>query len=153
MTDQDARALTYIARRLRTETHGCREWDDAGTYAVVAELIGQNLALAVERITRHASDPEAKTPGAIRRPFVPDAPAGERYHPPKRGEDCPRHPGQWASNCGGCRADALAATYDDEHPATPEPRPRPASPDTKTAAMAAARAALRGKEEADECRA
>lgn len=28
--------------------------------------------------------------------------------PPKPSEECPKHVGKWADNCGGCRADALA---------------------------------------------
>lgn len=86
--DQDARALTYLAKRLRDETHGAARWDDAGTYAEVAKLVGQNLASVVERVTRHAADPKAVTPGAIRRPFLPDAPAHEAPRPPRVGEFC-----------------------------------------------------------------
>lgn len=107
-TDQDARALTYLACRIRKETHGCREWDDAGTYAVIAELVGQSLAQTVERVTRHAADPEAKTPGAIKRPFVPAAvDAGPRF-PAKAGNDCRIHKGEWADTCRSCAADRLA---------------------------------------------
>lgn len=115
LTDQDARALTFLARRLRTETHGCREWDDAGTYAKIAELIGQNLALSIERVLCHSTDPEAKTPGAILRPFTPPKPSDQpkaAARPLKRDEQCPR--------CGGpkdgcaCRLEHLAAVYEDE---------------------------------------
>lgn len=70
-TDQDARALTYLARRLRDDTYGCGKWDENGTYAEVSKLVGQNLAVTIERVVAHACDPAAKTPGAIRRPFVP----------------------------------------------------------------------------------
>lgn len=86
--DQDARALTYLARRIRTETHGAAQWDEAGTWAVVSKLIGQNLALAIERVTRHAADPGARTPGAINRPFVPDAATGSTTTRP---EPVPKH--------------------------------------------------------------
>jgi hypothetical protein len=116
LTDQDARALTYLARRLRTETHGCREWDDAGTYAKIAGLIGQNLALSMERVLCHATDPEARTPGAIARPFTPPKPSEQskpRAHPPVKAEECPTHVGQYAGNCGGCRADKLAEPDDE----------------------------------------
>jgi hypothetical protein len=118
--DQDARALTYLARRLRTETHGCREWDDAGTYAKIAELIGQNLALTVERVLCHATDPEARTPGSLHRPFTPPKPSSQepaRPHPPKRHEQCRR--------CGGvlpacaCTRDHLAAESDPPAPTLP----------------------------------
>jgi hypothetical protein len=151
LTDQDARALTYLARRLRAETHGCREWDDAGTYAKVASLIGQNLAMTIERVLCHATDPEAKTPGAILRPFLTPRPSEQpkaRPTPPRKSEQCTR--------CGGmlpdcaCKREHLAATYDDETPTERMDR---------EAAMAAARAGIvaakgcDGDETADEERA
>jgi hypothetical protein len=42
-----------------------------------------------------------------------------RAHAPKRHEECPDHPGQWAHNCGGCRAEGFdphAATSPDVPP-------------------------------------
>ena len=39
-----------------------------------------------------------------------------RTHAPKRHEECPKHVGQWAHNCGGCRTDALVR---DERPESP----------------------------------
>ena len=144
LTDQDARALTFLARRLRTETHGCREWDDAGTYAKIAELIGQNLALSIERVLCHATDPDAKTPGAIGRPFLPPKPSDQpkaAARPLKRTEQCPRCGGR--KGACGCRLEHLAATYDDDE--TEGERM-----DRETA-MQAARAALRsaGSEEGE----
>lgn len=139
MTQRDAQALTYIAMRLREDIKGASKWDEHGTYSVVAKFIGQNLATSVEQVTRHAADVEAKTPGAITRPFLPAAPERDsRARPPKRTEECKKHPGQWATNCGGCNADRLAATYDDEEHDVTEPM-------TKAAALAAARVALGGE--------
>lgn len=84
-TDQDLRALTYLARRLRDETHGCAQWDEAGTYACLKDaLAGQNLLIAAQRVLGHATDPQAKTPGAIKRPFTPEptnAPARVPFDP------------------------------------------------------------------------
>lgn len=74
VNDQDVRALTYLAKRVRDDTHGAGRWDEAGIAAKVSELRGQELAQAVERVVRHAADRDAKTPGAILRPFTPDAP-------------------------------------------------------------------------------
>jgi len=71
VNDQDARALTYLARRLREETLGAGKWDEAGIHAVVSELIGQHLVTTIERVMGHAVDTEARTPGAIRRPYTP----------------------------------------------------------------------------------
>jgi hypothetical protein len=98
-TDQDLRALTYLARRLRDETHGCAQWDEAGTFACLKDaLAGQNLLISMQRVIGHATDPDAKTPGAIKRPFVPE-PAKpvtpvERYDPRHICHDCgkPKHP-------------------------------------------------------------
>lgn len=83
LNDQDARALTYLARRIRQETTGAAEWDEAGIYAKVTELRGQSLAQAIERVTRHAADIEARTPGAILRPFTPAAAGPVRPSPPR----------------------------------------------------------------------
>ena len=137
-TDQDARALTYLAKRLREETHGANRWDEAGIYAIVAKLTGRNLALVVEQVTRHAADVDAKTPGAINRPFTPEAPKANRWEPPKAADQCPHHPGQWATSCGGCVADKHAA---DETPRPPA-AVRPADPTRADDALKASRAAL-----------
>lgn len=110
----DAQALTWIARRLRDDTHGCAPWDPAGTYAVIAELIGQNLAETVHRVIGHALDPEARTPGSIRRPFVPkraEEPTG-RVKPAKAGEDCRRHPGEYVGACRACNVEHLNSEHD-----------------------------------------
>lgn len=132
VTEQDARALTYLARRLRDETHGANRWDDAGTYASVSKLVGSSLPVAAERVTRHASDPTAKTPGAIHRNYLPGPPEAEVWRPPKAHETCPTHPGGWKHNCACCAADRLAD--DDEQPTDPTDR---------HTSIAAARAALR----------
>lgn len=42
-------------------------------------------------------------------------------HPPKAGQDCPHHPGQWADRCGGCLADQRAADGTDTPPRAWEP--------------------------------
>lgn len=138
-TDQDARALTHLAVRLRAETHGCARWDAEGTYVVIkAELVGKSLPYAVEAVLCHATDPEARTPGAIKRRFTPPRPSTEpqRMHPPRRGQDCPHHPGQWATSCGGCAADRAAA----DGPETP---PRAWEPGDAAAGAAAVRAQIK----------
>ena len=137
-TDRDLQALTYLARRLREDTYGCGKWDDAGTFAVLkSELGGTNLADAITRVVGHATDPEARTPGAIKRPFTPEPTTRQYPHPIKATDQCPRHPGQRAGNCGGCRADAMA---DDEH-TTPTPSWQPGD---ATRGADLCRAAIRG---------
>jgi hypothetical protein len=81
VNEQDVRALTYLAARIRSETHGAGRWDEAGIAAKISELKGQGLAQVVERVARHASDRDAKTPGAILRPFLPDAPVSSSRVP------------------------------------------------------------------------
>ena len=90
-TTRDAQALTYLATRIREDTHGCGKWDQNGTYAVIAELVGQNLPDVIRRVIGHASDPNARTPGAIKRPFVPKVEA------PRAG---PLRPDEACRNCG-----------------------------------------------------
>lgn len=90
VNEQDVRALTYLAARIRLETHGAGKWDEAGVAAVIAKLCGQGLAQAVERVARHAGDRDARTPGAILRPFLPDAAAApvQRFDPDETCDVC-----------------------------------------------------------------
>jgi hypothetical protein len=123
-TDRDLAALTYLAGRLRVETYGCGPWDQRGLEVKVAEFKNQNLTIVVEQILRHATDPEAKTPGALHRKFSPPMPS-ER-EPRKRGNpragdegECSVHLGQWADNCAGCRTNSLVGDDDDTAPPSP----------------------------------
>ncbi|WP_374457732.1 hypothetical protein [Nocardioides sp.] len=113
-TQRDAQALTYLATRLREDTPGCGKWDQNGTYAVLAELRGQSLSEVVHRVVGHALDPEARTPGSIRRPFIPKRdtePA--RRQPAKAGEDCKRHPGEYVGSCRACAVEVLPSQWGD----------------------------------------
>lgn len=112
-TISDVAALTHLAVRLREDTYGCGKWDHAGTNAVIRELIGQNLAETIHRVVGHSMDPAARTPGAIRRPFVPakvDEPG--RRQPAKAGEDCRLHPGEYVGSCRACAVDGISAPTD-----------------------------------------
>ena len=124
ITDQDARALAYLARRIRADANLSR-WDEPGILAALAGSQTWSLAVAAERVIRHAADPTAETPGAIRRPFLPDAPAGTAPRPPRRDEACP-----------------VCNRYRDQCD-DPEHRPQPAAPDPATH-IARIRASLRG---------
>lgn len=124
-TEQDLRALMHLAKRIRDDTTGARKWDDTGLWAELRPLAGHNLAITCERVLRHAADPTAKTPGAIRRPFLPDPPAPETARNPRPGEDCPHHPGKWPTGCPGCVVDQIAG---DDRPAPRRPRERPGVP-------------------------
>ena len=107
-TKRDLQALAYLAKRLREDTPGAREWQDPGLWPVLAKLEGHNLHLTIERIIRHAADPDARTPAAIERPFVPDAPSPGVRYPAKPEEECRRHPGEHATACRSCSADKKA---------------------------------------------
>ena len=87
-TKRDLQALHYLAQRLREETRGAGPWHDAGLTPVLAKLEGHNLAMTIERVTRHAADAEARTPAAIERPFVPEVVAPGPPRPPKPDEAC-----------------------------------------------------------------
>jgi hypothetical protein len=87
-TKRDLQALQYLAQRLREETPGAGKWHDNGLTAVLSKLEGHNLAITIERVTRHAADADAKTPGAIERPFVPEATVPGPPRPPKPHEVC-----------------------------------------------------------------
>lgn len=127
VTEQDARAIAYLAARIRTETGGTR-WDQPGIDAIVGKYVGRSLVAAVERVTRHAADPEAKTPGAILRPFVPAGVAIDTPpQPPRKHEAC-RVCGRHVESCL-CERPATRA---------PEPSTRHAEH------IAAARRQLRG---------
>ena len=117
--EQDLRGRAYFAKRLRAETHGAATWDDAGLWSVLKRMEGHNLALTIERVTRHAADPEARTPAAIERPFVPDAPKAAPRYPPKAADECRNHPGEWADQCRICHGPQVA----DEQPGDRDTRP------------------------------
>lgn len=70
LTDQDIRALTYLAIQCRPP-HAPR-WDDAGTYAAIAKVRHLNLADVALATIRAAADPGAQTPGVIANPQAPN---------------------------------------------------------------------------------
>lgn len=72
-TERDASALAHLAVRLRADTTGCGPWEIHGTTEVFTRvLVGKNLQIAIELVVAHATDPDAKTPGAISRAFKPE---------------------------------------------------------------------------------
>lgn len=133
VTEHDARALAHLAARLREETFGANRWDQPGIWAEVRALIGQNLAVTIERVARHAADPDAKTPGAIRRPFTPGPP-----EPTRELDVAPV-----GSRCTVCGEQEFrcASLWSGEHPFT-RPIPRDVDPEVRRRA-AEARATAR----------
>lgn len=109
-TAQDLRALGYLAERLRAESTG-PTWHTNGITAALSGFEGQPLAQVVERVTRHAADPDARTPAAMLRPFVPDAQA-DRWQPT---------PGPWCADCGVAKSRHDPADHDFATPAGKRP--------------------------------
>lgn len=68
----------------------------------IAEMLISDYAPATTAATSPASAPQASY-----RPYT----QGTSHQPvnPRLEPECPTHPGQRATNCGGCRADQLAA--------------------------------------------
>lgn len=87
LTHQDARALAYLARRLRADAN-LPPWDEHGTFSVIAKHVGSNLDSIAERVIRHALDRHARTPGAINRPWSPPATSERPARPPRPTEAC-----------------------------------------------------------------
>ena len=122
LNDRDATALVYLAMRVRAETYGAGPWDEHGTAAVVAKLKGRSLALTAEHVTRHATDPKAKTPGVLLGAYTPSAPPADtsrRY--PRPDEACPTC-GGWRGNCA-CKATEGRAIENDDPPDLLPPDP------------------------------
>lgn len=116
LNEQDARALTYLAGRIRQETYGAGPWDDDGTMANLRKLLGRNLAIVAEQVVCHASDAGARTPGVLAGPHLAKKPSErdpERFHPPRSEDACPTCGGYCPS--GKCLRDADGP--DDEPPA------------------------------------
>jgi hypothetical protein len=143
--DQELRALAFLALRVRKATNGAGPWDEPGLMANLRKLQTRNLHLTIEHVLRHAADPAAKSPGVLLGSFTPEAPkaGGGHWMPPKRDEECPKHPGKHRDSCGGCVADELAVEYDE-----PAPTPIKATGDATTWAdriRADLRAEVRGE--------
>lgn len=132
LNDQDARALVYLAGRIRQETPGAGPWDTDGTMANLRKLLGRSLALTAEAVVCHAADPAARTPGVLAGPHLPKKPSErdpEKFHPPKREDACPTCGGYCPA--GQCLRDQLG----------PDDEPTPGRT-TKVDALAQARAAI-----------
>ena len=99
LTDQDIRALTFLAKRVRDETCAsnsrARQWDEDGTYANIAKVRHMHLADVTLSTIRAADDPAAQTPGVIANTQAPNW--QERGTRPVEREPYDRH-----SFCGTC---------------------------------------------------
>jgi hypothetical protein len=147
INEQDARALTYLAMRIRQETYGAGPWDEHGTFTNIRKLTGRSLALTAESIISHAADPAAKTPGVLAGPFRGTKPSErepEKFRPPKADEACPVC-GGWCPP-GDCVRDRFVADDEERTPRVD----RPASTEVRAEAIKTARAAMRGGHDGEE---
>lgn len=97
LTDQDIRALTFLASRCRPP--GAPPWDEAGIAAAIAKVRHLHLADVALATIRAADDPTAKTPGVIANPTSPNW--------RERGTDRPHQhePFERDAICGWCSRD------------------------------------------------
>lgn len=70
LTDQDIRALTYLAVRARPR--GAARWDEAGIAANIAKVRHLAIADVSLAVIRAAADPSAATPGVIANTTAPN---------------------------------------------------------------------------------
>lgn len=140
-TAADIGLLVDLAYRIREDTPGCKPWDRQGTHVIFTrELRNMHLLTALEIVTRHAADPEAKTPAAITRKFLPAA-----TKPSATTEKCPEHFGQPPPPFCAIHAQEPVTAYWDE----PVDRvPQDTARETARQAAAAARATLVAGQEA-----
>lgn len=108
MSREQAQALTRAIHLLRPA------WNEEGIFAALGHVKERDpfdIALAA---LRAAADEKVRTPGVIPttgphwNEAAPKEPVRPRSGPPRKSETCPVHPGSWADNCSGCRADQLA---------------------------------------------
>lgn len=87
MTDLDLSAIAHLVTATRA-AHKLAAWDRHGIDQVLASLKHLDVHELATRALGHARDPEARTPGAIRRPFTPIAPPETGIRNPRAGEAC-----------------------------------------------------------------
>lgn len=65
VTDQEARAITFLAASVRKTLHRAPTWDEAGIYDNVIRCREMALPEVILRVIRAAADRDAATPGVI----------------------------------------------------------------------------------------
>lgn len=65
VTDQEARAITFLAASVRKTLHRAPTWDEAGIYDNVIRCREMSLPEVILRVIRAAADRDAATPGVI----------------------------------------------------------------------------------------
>lgn len=124
VNEQDLAAFEHLAYRIREDTHGLKPWDRIGTHRVFKEVLkDMHLMTAINLVVAHASDPDAKTPGSIKRPFTPKPVGTEKPDM----EKCVDHPDEPAQPFCRIHKTEYARSYgelDDEERLAPTPAPQ-----------------------------
>ncbi len=109
LTDQDIRALTFLAARCRPR--GAPRWDDHGIAAAIAKVRHLHLSDVALSVIRAADDADAKTPGVIANTSAPNWRERASTRP------VPREPYDRQTFCGTCSQpeDRCRAHPDPEH--------------------------------------
>lgn len=112
MTKDQAIPLAEFVHRMRPD------WDTPGILANIGKVKQLNAWEVAHALLRLAENPKAESPGALA------TTGGEHWRerareggtvrrPPKKADECRTHPGQWATHCGPCATDKLAADVDE----------------------------------------
>lgn len=117
-TRSQGQAIAALMSELRPD------WDYPGCLAAVGAVKHKHAADVAMAAVRLCCTAEAQTPGALKaeqgqhwREKV--APTTHR-HPPRREQECRRHPGEWHDACRPCAAERIArADEEPNEPTTP----------------------------------
>lgn len=129
--------------RLAAAIHHLRpDWPQASLFTFITRhLAGRALRDVAVALTWVATDPTTEKPARVLEagPWWQATNSGTSTHrPPRFGETCRFHPGHYAHNCGGCRADQIAGEQRPPQPAAERGTVPP--PDAYRAARQAVRA-------------
>ena len=106
LTAKQAWAIGHLVHELRPE------WEAEGVVAALKRCAGGDPFATALASIRAAADKNARTPGVIPTPGTHWQEGLKRdpepARPPRKSEDCPKHPGNWRDSCHGCAADKLA---------------------------------------------
>lgn len=111
-TEQQADRLAELvaAERRRLELD---PWGPAGVKAALRQVADRDLIEVTAAFLRAARTASLRTPAvaAMDGPhWQQPKPEPATPRPPRRDEECDRHPGSWAERCHGCAADRHAGT-------------------------------------------
>lgn len=112
VTQQEARAIAFLAHNRRATLHGATNWDEAGIIAALAKVAQLDLADVTMAAMRAAADRTLETPGAIGNP---SSPCWRERVQAETG--APRRDFDRGTHCGTCSEpeDRCRARWADDH--------------------------------------